>query len=120
MKITYRQITIWLVVLALLLFGIVGPRWRQDNPTVDPAIIYELNTEAEMSWEAPILEMLTWPVARVVSYQPTTKQAVVGMYSWFGLRIGHVTLNDCRYGKAGDVNPNFGCFGGSSASYLFN
>lgn len=119
-NITYRQITYWLVGIAFLLGAFIfGPGLRHDNPSIDPTILQELRTSGQMSWEAPLLELVTQPVAYVDSYNQQTQKAVVGMYSWFGIRVGQARLEGCRYGKAGNWNPNFGCFGGGSADYLF-
>lgn len=115
----YRNIAIWSVLALVIVLGIVGPRLRRDNSNVDPTILHELVTTGQISWEAPMLELLAQPVAHVDSYDPKTQVAVVGQYSWFGLRVGGSTINGCQYGKPGNFNPNFGCYGGDHEDYLF-
>lgn len=119
MKNTYRNIAGLSIGILLIAIAIAIPRLRQDNPAVDPGIRQELLVEGQMSWESPLLQLLTVPVAHIDSYNPDTKQGIVGMYSWFGFRVGRAFLNGCEYGKAGNLNPNFGCFGGGTAEYLF-
>lgn len=119
MKLTYKHIIYWLVGIALVLGFFVGPYLRYDNPSVDPSILRELRIEGDLSWEGPILELVTQPRELVDSYDPQTQKAVVGMYSWFGIRVGQARLEGCQYGKAGFFNLNFGCFGGGFADYLF-
>ena len=118
MKNTYRDIAIYSVVALTMVMAIIGPRLRENNPLVDPLIKTELLAEGQMSWEAPLLEMVTWPVARIDSFDVKTEEAVIGMYSWFGLRVGRAYLHGCRYGQAGNINENFGCFGGGKADYI--
>lgn len=113
----YRHFTIWSVVLVLIAGGIVGRYLRHDNRSVDPTILRELKVSGELSWEAPLLELIAQPSAYVDSYNPETQRAIVGMYTWFGLRIGYAELLGCQYGKSGNFNPNFGCYGGGFAKY---
>lgn len=111
----YQRITVWLVVVAGLLFGILAPRLRSDNSSVDPTIRGELRTEAQINFDAPLMEVVTWPVYRIHSYNNGT--AVIRLYSWFGVRVAQVTLTGCVYGKPGNFNPNFGCYDGGYVTY---
>ncbi|MBI5466692.1 MAG: hypothetical protein HY975_00545 [Candidatus Kerfeldbacteria bacterium] len=113
----YRQLTMWCVILVLIAGAIGGRYLRHDHPSVDQSILRELKVEGEMAWEAPLLELIAQPSEYVDSYNPDTQEAIVGMYSWFGLRIGYARILDCQYGKPGVVNPNFGCYGGGYAKY---
>lgn len=120
MKNLYRNSAITLVASLVIVLAWASPRLRSDNDSINPNIIPELRLAGEMGFEAPFLELLTWPVLRVDYINTDTGEAKVGAYSWFNWKIGNVTIHDCRFGKSGIVNKNFGCFGGSNTYYFFD
>jgi len=94
MKFTYRHLTLCIVITAIVLFIAVNPYLRQNNPAVEPTITSALLQQAQIDFDAPALELITWPYYRVVNFSGSSGQ--VAVYSRLGFRIATMTINECK------------------------
>lgn len=116
---TRRNIIVSITLVVVIILALLGRQLRRDDLSVDSAIASALRSEVQLNFDAPLFEFLTMPVPRVDSYDATTKTAVVGMYSWFGVRAAKVTLTSCQYyNHAMNREKTFECQGGS-VEYFF-
>jgi hypothetical protein len=118
MSISRRPIIISCVVFILISAGIAGRFMRHDRASIAPQLATNLQHEAQTQFDAPLYELMTWPVPRVDSFDVSTNRAVVGMYSWFGIRVGGVTMSNCLTHTSLLFGDSFEC-GGGTIEYLF-
>jgi len=107
-----KRTTTFLSTIALIITAAITiPRVLPDAVKLDPQARTIIRSDAQTQLNAPSFEFLTLPIPRIQSYNPTTKVAVVGMYSWFGVRVATVRLDGCGPAIATDPH-SFECKSG--------